>query len=117
MAPVVPLDEDNFDTFRPGHTKWDEERLLTIQRPDAFFQIWGIKRGMGPVAKVLPGYGYRKIGKFWVRADTPYLKPRVTMPAVEPDESGDASAAPASAPSPDRPRRRGRPAPAMEGPQ
>jgi hypothetical protein len=120
MAPVVPLDEDNFDAFRPGHTKWDEERLLTVQRPDGFFQIWGIKRGMGPIAKVLPGYGYRKIGKFWVRADTPYLKPGVQMPAAEPDDGADASAAPASpAPNaPNRPRRHGQqPAAALEGPQ
>ncbi len=73
MTPVTPLDEDNFDLFRPGHSKWNEQRLLTEQRPDAFFQIWGIKRGMGPVAKVLPSYGYKRIGKFWMRADSPYV--------------------------------------------
>ncbi len=73
MTPVTPLDEDNFDLFRPGHSKWNEQRLLTELRPDAFFQIWGIKRGMGPVAKVLPSYGYKRIGKFWMRADSPYV--------------------------------------------
>jgi hypothetical protein len=122
MAPVVPLDEDNFDTFRPGHTKWDEQRLLTVQRPDAFFQIWGIKRGMGPVAKVLPSYGYRKIGKFWVRADTPYLKPQPAAPANDQEEetaspAEDPSAAPPQAQ--ERRRRRGQNAAGagLEGPQ
>ncbi len=47
MQPVVPLDEDHFDTFRPGHAKWDEQRLLGEQRPDAFFQIWGVRPGPG----------------------------------------------------------------------
>ena len=117
MAPVVPLDEDNFDVFRPGHSKWDEQRLLTVQRPDAFFQIWGIKRGMGPVAKVLPSYGYRKIGSFWVRGDTPYLKPQAAPQAVDQEEdpvAGDPAAQPQQR---ERPRRRGQGAAALEGPQ
>jgi hypothetical protein len=120
MSPVVPLDEDNFDTFRPGHTKWDEQRLLTVQRPDAFFQIWGIKRGMGPVAKVLPSYGYRKVGRFWVRGDTPYLKPQPAPPANDQDEETASPAAdPPGAPSPprDRPRRRAQATVVLEGPQ
>ena len=73
-GPVVPLDEDSFAFFKPGHVKWDEERLLSQQRPDAFFQIWGVRRGMGPVAQVLPAHGYRKVGEFWVRRDSPYLQ-------------------------------------------
>ncbi|HEY0555093.1 MAG TPA: hypothetical protein VGG20_12555, partial [Thermoanaerobaculia bacterium] len=117
MAPVVPLDEDNFDTFRPGHTKWDEQRLLTVQRPDAFFQIWGIKRGMGPVAKVLPSYGYHKIGRFWVRTDTPYLKPQAAPPAAEPDEEPASATGDPAAQAQTRPRRRGQAAVALEGPQ
>jgi arabinofuranosyltransferase len=117
MSPVVPLDEDNFDTFRPGHTKWDEPRLLTVQRPDAFFQIWGIKRGMGPVAKVLPSYGYRKIGRFWVRLDTPYLKPQSAPPAAEQDEEPASAPGDPAAQAPSRPRRRGQAAVALEGPQ
>jgi arabinofuranosyltransferase len=86
--PVTPLDEDNFDTFRPGHSKWNEQRLLTEQRPDAFFQIWGIKRGMGPVAKVLPSYGYHKVGRFWMRTDSPYVDTHGAPPpaAEEPQE-------------------------------
>jgi hypothetical protein len=94
-SPVTPLDEDNFDTFRPGHSKWNEQRLLTEQRPDAFFQIWGIKRGMGPVARVLPGYGYQKVGRFWVRRDSPYVETRGAPPPApegqpqEPAAGGD----------------------------
>jgi hypothetical protein len=92
MKPVVPLDEDNFDGFRPGHVKWDQPRLLGVQRPDAFFQIWGIKRGMGKVADVLPSYGYRKVGRFWVRADSPYLLPQAAPPPAEEEEEPVAGA-------------------------
>ncbi|HTG34050.1 MAG TPA: hypothetical protein VLB76_14060 [Thermoanaerobaculia bacterium] len=84
MQPIVQLDEDHFDTFRPGHTKWNELRLLNEQRPDAFFQIWGIRRGMGRVADVLPSYGYRKVSGFWVRSDSPYILKGVRVPPVAP---------------------------------
>jgi arabinofuranosyltransferase len=84
MQPIVPLDEDHFDTFRPGHTKWNELRLLNEQRPDAFFQIWGIRRGMGRVADVLPKYGYRKVSGFWVREDSPYILKGVRVPPAAP---------------------------------
>ena len=98
MTPVTPLDEDNFDTFRPGHSKWNEQRLLTEQRPDAFFQIWGIKRGMGPVAKVLPGYGYRRRSKFWVRADSPFVDlQKAPPPPAENEEEPAAGNPPAPA--------------------
>jgi arabinofuranosyltransferase len=89
--PVVPLTEDNFDTFRPGHAKWNEQRLLTQQRPDAFFQIWGIKRGMGPVAKVMPGYGYRRKAKFWVRMDSPNIDFQRAPPPPAEDEGEPAA--------------------------
>ncbi|HEY4588931.1 MAG TPA: hypothetical protein VII86_06875, partial [Thermoanaerobaculia bacterium] len=91
-APVTPLTEDNFDTFRPGHSKWNEQRLLTEQRPDAFFQIWGIKRGMGPVAKVMPGYGYRRRAKFWVRTDSPFVDFQ-NAPPPPPEDNGEQPAA------------------------
>ncbi|MFL6259142.1 MAG: hypothetical protein ACJ76Y_05465 [Thermoanaerobaculia bacterium] len=98
MEPAKPLDEDNFDTFRPGHSKWNEQRLLTEQRPDAFFQIWGIKRGMGPVAKVLPGYGYRRRSKFWVRADSPFIDfQEAPPPPAEEEEEPAAGGNPAPA--------------------
>ncbi|HEY4573512.1 MAG TPA: hypothetical protein VIJ26_06110 [Thermoanaerobaculia bacterium] len=87
-APVTPLTEDNFDTFRPGHSKWNEQRLLTEQRPDAFFQIWGIKRGMGPVAKVMPNYGYRRRAKFWVRMDSPFVDLQ-NAPPPPPEDNGE----------------------------
>ena len=79
MPPVVALGEDDFRFFRPGHLKWDEQRLLRQQRPDAFFQIWGVRRGMGKIAQVLPGYGYRQVGRFWMRSDSPYVP---TAPAA-----------------------------------
>jgi hypothetical protein len=74
MPPVVALGEDDFRFFRPGHLKWNEQRLLGEQRPDAFFQIWGVRRGMGKIAEVLPGYGYHKVGSFWMRSDSPYVQ-------------------------------------------
>ena len=41
MQPIVPLDEDHFDTFRPGHAKWNEPRLLNEQRPTPSFRSGG----------------------------------------------------------------------------
>src|SRR6185295_6417173 len=79
MPPVVALGEDDFRFFRPGHLKWNEQRLLRQQRPDAFFQIWGVRRGMGKIAQVLPGYGYHQVGRFWMRSDSPYVP---TAPAA-----------------------------------
>jgi hypothetical protein len=81
MPPVATLDEDDFQFYKPGHVKWNEERLLREQRPDAFFQIWGVRRGLGRVADVMPAYGYRKDGDFWVRADSPYVQQAAAVPA------------------------------------
>src|SRR6185295_7876925 len=89
MPPVVALGEDDFQFFRPGHVKWNEQRLLTEQRPDAFFQIWGIRRGMGKVAAVLPSYGYRKVGRFWVRSDSPFVHAPAAMAAVSQPTAAD----------------------------
>lgn len=75
MAPAVPLTEDDFRAFRPGHVKWNQARLLGEQRPDAFFQTWGIRRGMSRIAEALPRHGYRQIKGFWVRADSSYVAP------------------------------------------
>jgi hypothetical protein len=72
LPPAEPIDEDTFLRFIPGHVKWSEKRLLTEQRPDAFFQIWGVKE-LGPVWQVMQGAGYRRVGGFWVRTDSPYL--------------------------------------------
>jgi hypothetical protein len=84
MDPVVPLDEDHFDTFRPGHTKWNDPRLLGEQRPDAFFQIWGV-RFLGRVPEVMARYGYHRVGGFWVRADSPFIVPPTVSAAGEGD--------------------------------
>jgi hypothetical protein len=89
MDPVVPLDEDHFDTFRPGHTKWNDPRLLGEQRPDAFFQIWGV-RFLGRVPEVMARYGYHRVGGFWVRADSPNIVP----PPVSAPGEGDPDLAP-----------------------
>lgn len=82
MPAVVEISEDEFALYKPGHVKWNEQRLLTEQRPDAFFQIWGVRRGMGKVSDVMRGYGYRRVGGgFWVRTDSPYIH----AGAVEPE--------------------------------
>jgi hypothetical protein len=67
------IHETEFRLFRPGHVKWDTQRLLR-QRPDAFLQFWGMgERGMGQVRAVLPSLGYEKMGRFWIRSDSAYL--------------------------------------------
>ncbi|HEV8579116.1 MAG TPA: hypothetical protein VGX68_08535 [Thermoanaerobaculia bacterium] len=89
MAPVAELNDENYRFFRPGHVKWNEQRLLREQRPDAFFQIWGVRRGMGRVVEVLPQYGYRKVAGFWVRADSPYLHPLAAAAEPPPPSAVD----------------------------
>ena len=75
MPTVVPLTEDDYPLYKPGHVKWNEDRLLREQRPDAFFQIWGVRRAVGPAQEVMPRFGYRRDGEFWVRADSPFVLP------------------------------------------
>jgi hypothetical protein len=102
--PIHPIDEDNYESFTPGHDKYDEIRLLEEQRPDGFFQIWGIKKELGLPTEVMPKYGYKKVGGFWLRADSPYLLPppsNLPFPPPAPLEPMDQN--------PGR-RRRGRPA-------
>jgi arabinofuranosyltransferase len=94
LPPVLPLDEDHFDSFRPGHTKWDEPRLLGVQRPDAFFQIWGVKY-LGPVPEVMAEHGYHKVAGFWMRADSPYIL--APPAAAKPADAAEAAAEPADA--------------------
>ena len=107
-GPIHPVDEDNYDSFVPGHDKYDEIRLLEEQRPDGFFQIWGIKKELGLPTDVMPKYGYKKVGAFWLRADSPYLLPPPTdWPAPPPMPAEPESQ------TPNR-RRRGRPAAAQD---
>ena len=47
---------------------------ITEQRPDAFFQIWGVRQ-LGKPHGVLKRAGYRMARRFWFRADTKYLLP------------------------------------------
>jgi len=74
LPPAVPLTEEDYKAFRPGHIKWSQARLLQEQRPDAFFQTWGIKRGMSRIAEALPRRGYRQVKGFWIRKDSPYVE-------------------------------------------
>jgi len=67
-----PLVPERWWELIPGHTKWDVRYELEQVRPDAFFQIWGV-RTLGRVETVMKSYGYRKLGHFWVRADAPGL--------------------------------------------
>ncbi|HYX23912.1 MAG TPA: hypothetical protein VFC23_07145 [Thermoanaerobaculia bacterium] len=104
--PIHPLDEDSFESFIPGHDKYDEHRLLEEQRPDGFFQIWGIRKELGLPTEVMPRYGYRKVGGFWLRADSPYLlAPLPPLPPPEPP-----------APAGGRPGRRRRSRPGQQTP-
>ena len=104
--PIHPLDEDSFESFIPGHDKYDEHRLLEEQRPDGFFQIWGIRKELGLPTEVMPRYGYRKVGGFWLRADSPYLTaPLPPLPPPEPP-----------APAGGRPGRRRRSRPGQQTP-
>jgi len=96
--PIHPVDEDNYDSFIPGHDKYDEIRLLEEQRPDGFFQIWGIKKELGLPTEVMPKHGYKKVGSFWLRADSPYLLPPPAPLPVPPP-------APWEEPTPARKRR------------
>jgi arabinofuranosyltransferase len=75
LAPQVELNEDTFGQFRPGHVKWDYERVLREQRPDVFFQIWKMKTP----GKLLRPHGYTRLGELWVRRGSP----RVRLPAPE----------------------------------
>jgi hypothetical protein len=108
--PIHPIDEDNYEAFTPGHDKYDEIRLLEEQRPDGFFQIWGIKKELGLPTEVMPKYGYRKVGGFWLRADSPYLlPPPADLPAPPPAPPEPEGQTPGR-------RRRGRPAPPGDSP-
>ena len=73
LPSAVPLDRAHWHDFVPGHVKWDENRLLKEQRPDAFFQVWGVRRAGG--AELLSSNGYRQVKRFWLRADSAFLTP------------------------------------------
>jgi hypothetical protein len=68
---AIPLDRAHWWLYVPGHVKWNEKRLLEEQRPDALFQTWGVRLAGG--RDVLIANGYRRLRRFWVRGDSPYL--------------------------------------------
>jgi hypothetical protein len=47
---------------------------------------------MGPVAKVMPGYGYRRRSKFWVREGSPFVDLQ-NAPPPPPEDNGEQPAA------------------------
>ncbi|MFY9822257.1 MAG: hypothetical protein WAM82_12820 [Thermoanaerobaculia bacterium] len=101
--PIHPFDEDNYDSFTPGHDKYDDVRLLEQQRPDGFFQLWGVRKAIGLPTDVMPKYGYRKVYGFWLRTDSPYLlPPPAEIPAAPPPPEEEQHLAP------ERNKRRGR---------
>jgi hypothetical protein len=65
QTPRIPLSLANWDTFVPGHFKWDYDYLLREVRPDAFLHLWG----MAEEGRQMSGAGYRRVEGFWVRAD------------------------------------------------
>jgi hypothetical protein len=76
LPSTVPLDRSHWRRYVPGHVKWDQRRLLEEQRPDAFFQTWGVQQ-IGRAHHVMPAQGYRFLRHFWVRADSPFVHPPV----------------------------------------
>jgi arabinofuranosyltransferase len=69
----LPEDEDHVENFRPGHDKWDLDRLLVQIRPDAFFQIWGPRLLGLNVAEVMTSHGYvRRLG-VWLKQGSPFV--------------------------------------------
>ncbi|HVT60127.1 MAG TPA: hypothetical protein VHR45_17250 [Thermoanaerobaculia bacterium] len=63
----MPYDRHNYDELRPGHNKWDPWAALA-QRPDAFFQTWGLP--LDRQSHIMRRHGYVQQGTFWLRADS-----------------------------------------------
>jgi hypothetical protein len=83
-----PLVPERYWELIPGHAKWDIRYALERLRPDAFFQIWGVREA-GPVSALMRAHGYRQVGRFWVRADSPWTRGaslRRAAAAAAPDE-------------------------------
>lgn len=68
------------DRFRPGHDKWDLDRLLGEIRPDVFFQIWGPRLEGRSVQGLMRSHGYVRRAGLWLRRDST----RVTIPVRRP---------------------------------
>lgn len=73
-----------WESYVPGHSKADPAYLLSL-RPDAFFQLWDL--AILPVARPrhhVRRHGYVLVGEFWLRRDSPYLKPEALPPPAPP---------------------------------
>ncbi|MES1241360.1 MAG: hypothetical protein ABUT39_07060 [Acidobacteriota bacterium] len=70
----LPEDEDHVENFRPGHDKWDLDRLLNQTRPDAFFQIWGPRLLGLNVAELMTTHGYRRRLGVWLKQGSPFVE-------------------------------------------
>ncbi len=101
--PALKLDEDNYESFVPGHAKWDMTYVTERQHPDALLQIWGGREAV----VVLRRHGYRRIGDLWIDPGSPRLHlssaapggaaPRASgVPAPEPEPEPDSGADPDS---------------------
>lgn len=72
----------SWESYVPGHAKGDPAYLVA-QRPDAFFQFWDLD--ILPVARPrhhMRRLGYVLVGEFWLRRDSPYLRPGALPPAA-----------------------------------
>jgi hypothetical protein len=74
LLPVRPLSAKRYWEAVPGHLKYDPRYELEQVRPDAFFQIWAVKT-LGNIPEVMKSHGYRRVGRFWLRVDSPYVAP------------------------------------------
>jgi len=73
LEPAKPLNAGNFETYTPGHVKWDFDYVFEEKPPDAFLQVWKLGPKRGPV--VLRDHKYRQIKGFWVREGSLWLLP------------------------------------------
>jgi len=64
-----PIGVNAFQTYRPGHAKWDYDYVLREKPPDAFLQVWHIDPERLPA--FMRRHGYRKTHGFWLRHDAP----------------------------------------------
>jgi hypothetical protein len=92
-----PLRPDlKWQDYWPGHAKSDPMYLLE-QRPDAYFQFWPADFELLPSRwprRWLRQQGYVPVEEFWLRADSPYLKPGALERATEPTPAAQQSVAP-----------------------
>jgi hypothetical protein len=68
----VELNEDNYRLFRPGHNKFSLGLVLR-RRPDALFQFRTAAMTPELLARRMARAGYRSIGEFWLRKDSPRI--------------------------------------------